>query len=80
MSRGVPAGATMPNQVSASKPGSAVSATVGMSGADGERLALVTASARSEPALIWPMTAERLENMIGICPAKRSLIAPASPR
>jgi hypothetical protein len=41
----------MPCQVSASKPG-IVSATVGTSGNTGERFALVTASARTLPALI----------------------------
>ena len=48
--RGVPAGANTANQVVASKPGT-VSATVGTSGAAGERLAVVCASARILPSL-----------------------------
>src|SRR4029453_13339519 len=60
MSRGVPAGATSANQVAASKPGRAPSAIVGISGAVAARCALVTASARNEPAFTLPITAERL--------------------
>src|SRR5215467_14055857 len=60
MSRGVPAGATSANHVAASKPGSATSEIVGMSGALAARCALVTASARNEPAFTLPITAERL--------------------
>lgn len=60
MWRGVPAGATSANQVAASKPGSATSAIVGISGALAARCALVTASARNEPAFTLPITAERL--------------------
>src|SRR5207249_8824468 len=63
ISRGVAAGATSANQVAASKPGSAASATVGISSAVAARCALVTASARSEPAFTLPMTAERFANI-----------------
>ena len=48
---GVPAGASTPNQASVSKPGSA-SARAGTSGRLWWRLAVVTASASTRPALI----------------------------
>ncbi|MNY74328.1 hypothetical protein D3C86_2133330 [compost metagenome] len=41
------------------------SATVGTSGKDGARSAVVTASARKVPALMWPEEEGRLSNMIG---------------
>jgi hypothetical protein len=49
MSRGVPAGATRPCQVSAAKPGSPASAMVGTSGSRAERSGVVTPSTRSRP-------------------------------
>src|SRR5262245_41139840 len=49
MAGGVFAGARMPCQATASKPGKPLSATVGTSGATAERLRLVTASARRLP-------------------------------
>ena len=48
--------------------------------AEGERCAPVTASARSEPALMLPIAADMLVNIIGICPPSTSLSAGASPR
>ena len=53
MGAGVFAGAKMPNQTIASKPGKPCSATVGTSGRSGERFELVTASARSLPCLTY---------------------------
>ena len=50
ISLGVPFGATSPNQDCTSNPASPASPIVGTSGADGERCALVTASARNLPA------------------------------
>ena len=47
----------MPEKPLASKPGS-VSATVGTPGSSSMRVAVVSASARSLPVLIWPMAAE----------------------
>ena len=51
MAGGVAAGASKPNQVPTSKPGKAVSDKDGTSGMADERLAVVTAKARSLPAL-----------------------------
>ena len=51
ISGGVPAGANTPCHEPTSKPGNPDSASVGTSGAIDERLAVVTASARSLPAL-----------------------------
>src|SRR3954452_4891308 len=52
-SAAVPAGAKKANQLLMSKPGTPASAIVGISGADGERWVLVTASARSLPERTW---------------------------
>ena len=56
ISAGVAFGAPMPDQKLASKPGTN-SPTVGMSGSASERVAAVTASARSLPALIYSIDA-----------------------
>src|SRR5260221_607732 len=53
MASGVPSGASTPYQVETSKPGR-VSATVGISGACGERFRLGTPSARNWPFLMLP--------------------------
>ena len=50
ISLGVAAGARIPNHATVSYPGNPDSATVGTSGNRGERLRVVTASARSLPA------------------------------
>ena len=57
ISFGVFFGATMPLQPLASKP-AIVSPMVGTSGSSAMRAAVVTPSARSLPALIWPMPDE----------------------
>src|SRR5678815_2231376 len=55
------------------------SATVGSSGATAERLRLVTASARSLPALIIDMPARKLLRKTCTCPDTRSVIACPAP-
>jgi len=61
---GVPAGASRPNQELASKPESLpASATVGTSGAAGERLAVVCASARILPSLAMGRAEGMLSNI-----------------
>ena len=78
MSRGVPAGAKRPNHATVSKPGS-VSATAGRSGTSGERWAVVTASARTRPALMWPIAGGRLPMNIATCPPITSVSAGVAP-
>ena len=78
MSRGVLAGAKTANQVVASKPGT-VSATVGTSGAAGERLAVVCARARILPSLTIGRADGMLSNINWICPPIRSGIANCRP-
>ena len=82
ISRGVAAGATMPNQVSASKPlrpGTPDSATVGMSGSSGERLAEPTASARILPLLMCGTEVSTLSYIKSVCPPIKSISAGAAP-
>jgi hypothetical protein len=76
---GVPFGAPMPCQVLASKPGT-VSATVGRSGSACERSAVVTASARTLPALMAPIDSGSGLNITCTCPPIRSTSAGAPPR
>ena len=61
-SRGVPAGAIRPHQVSISKPGS-VSAMVGTSGSSGLRTDDVTASGSSLPARMLTAAVARLSRL-----------------
>lgn len=77
--RGVPAGATRPCQVVASKPGSPASSMVGTSGRLGVRLSVVTASARTWPFLRNPITPDVVANIIWSCPAMTSSSAGADP-
>jgi hypothetical protein len=56
------------------------SPTVGRSGSNSERLALVTASGRSLPALTYSMDAGMVPNIACTCPASMSVRAGASPR
>ena len=62
-------GPIRPNQAEASKPGTAASATVGASGKEGERLAVVTASARNllkvKRTVRRPIKAARLQCRAG---------------
>jgi TctA family transporter len=61
-------------------PGTPASATVGNSGAAGERVPLPTASARSLPARACAIIAGMLENMSCTWPAMRSAEAGPPPR
>src|SRR5262249_2902362 len=79
ISAGVAFGAPTPNQALASKPGTN-SSTVGTSGSASERVAVVTASARSLPALIYPIDETVLGNITCTCPPSRSLNAGPAPR
>ena len=76
---GVPAGAKTPYQVLTSKPLKPDSATVGTSGSEELRLAEVTASGRSLPALIWPMAEGRDETSNSTLPASASISAGLEP-
>src|SRR5712692_5737045 len=76
---GVAAGTTTPCQVIASKPGTPASETVGSSGTVPERCAVVTASARSRPALIYGITEAEVANMSCACPAITSVSASCAP-
>ena len=63
----------------ASKPGTK-SPTVGTSGSASERVAVVTANARSLPALMCSIDAGMSMNMTCTCPPSRSVSAGAAPR
>src|ERR1044072_1344750 len=76
---GVPAGATSPCQVVASKPARPSSATVGISGSTAVRAGVVTASGRTNPSLTWPTTEAAVANIIWTCPAITSCSAGAAP-
>src|SRR4029453_17843883 len=73
------AGASTPNHDEASKPGRPASATVGTSGSAGARVADVTASGRSFPALICGSDGGRLSNISCTWPPSRSCSAGALP-
>ena len=73
ISCGSAAGPKMPYHEVTSKPGSPVSATVGTSGSAGERVAVVTASGRSLPALMCGSTGVMVSNDIRIWPPSRSV-------
>ena len=78
-SGGVPAGAISPNHVEMSKPGTPASAIVGRSGASFDRCDVVTASARSLPALTCTIAFARLSNMSWVSPASSAWVAGAAP-
>jgi hypothetical protein len=65
--------------VETSNPGNADSASVGNSGAVAERLAVVTASARSLPAFTCVMASEIFANISCAWPESRSVIAGGRP-
>ena len=76
---GVFGGAEMPTQVSRTSPG-LISDKVGTLGSWGERVAPVTASALSAPALTW-LTVELKPGTDSVtCPAMRSFMAGPEPR
>src|SRR5262245_15944690 len=77
---GVPAGATIPYCSTTSKPGRAASATVGTSGKAGERLALVTASARTLPSRTSPIADGSDDMYMATWPPSRSVSAGPVPR
>src|SRR5262249_31417555 len=79
ISAGVAFGAPRPYQIPPSYPGKN-SPTVGMSGNSSERVAVVTASARSLPALMYSITEGMLVNTTCTCPPRRSVSAAAVPR
>src|SRR5262245_43277147 len=74
ISAGVFLGAPTPYQPVASKPGTN-SLTVGIWGSASERVAVVTASARSLPALIYSIDATVGGKMIWACPPSKSVSA-----
>ena len=76
---GVPAGATSPFKSSDSWPGKPDSVVVGTSGKSGERLALVTASARSLPSLIRAAAGGSAMKAIGVWLPSVELISGAAP-
>ena len=75
----LPAGAQVPSQAVASKPGSN-SAMAGTSGMTSARVAPVTAKARNLPVRTNPIAAGTVMMKAWICPASRSVNAPAGPR
>ena len=77
---GVPAGATTPDQVLASKPAAPCSTMVGTSGKASSRRAAVTPSARSDPARTSGEDEEPLSNSTWQFPAIVSARAGALPR
>src|SRR5215471_19208570 len=79
ISAGVLFGAPTPVQKLDSYPGTN-SATVGMSGNTGERVAVVTASARSLPLLTYSIDEDMVANMTCTCPPSRSTSAGPAPR
>ena len=76
--RGVPAGATRPCQVVASKPLSPSSSTVANIRQDRVRLSVVTASGRTSPLLMWPTT--EMRSRTSSAPVRRSRPAAPAPR
>ncbi|MCY1556540.1 hypothetical protein D9M68_933000 [compost metagenome] len=70
-------GAKKPNHEPAEKSGNPFSATVGTSGRERERCRLLTAMARSLPALMCEMTDGMVANMNCTRPASRSFSAVA---
>ena len=75
----MPAGASNPFHVAASNPGTPASAIVGVSGSVGDRLAEVTASARSLPALANGRIVVRFAKVMVTCPPTRSVTAGLPP-
>ena len=79
MAAGVPAGASTPNQVTASKPLNPDSASVGTSGSCAERWAEVMAMTLSLPLRTWPSSVGTDDMYRSICPPIRSVMAWAAP-
>src|SRR5215831_1651893 len=72
-------GAPTPKIALCSKPGKK-SLTVGSSGSSSDRVAVVTARARSRPALIWSMEVDILSHIICTWPPSKSISARVVPR
>src|SRR5437764_5058370 len=72
-------GAPTPKIALCSKPGKK-SLTVGSSGSSSDRVAVVTARARSRPALIWSMEVDMLSHIICTWPPSKSVSARVVPR
>src|ERR1039458_8056329 len=79
ISGGVPAGAITPPHDTDSKPGRPDSVTVGTSGSEGIRLALVTAIARSLPDLTFGIAAIAVGNATAMAPDITSVRLGVSP-
>ena len=79
MSRGVFAGAAMPNQTLTSKPGTPLSLSVGTFGNSAMRSREPTASGFILPASTYCMTTLGVAQISGICPPSRSFSAGAVP-
>ena len=75
MAFGTPAGTTTPLHVVTSNPGTPASEIVGSSGIAGERLRLVTPSARTRPAFTCGVIDARLSKTRCTRPAITSVIA-----
>src|SRR5690554_5694887 len=79
ISSGVPAGAHTPYQVLISKPGTPDSCTVGTSGSEATRLAVVTARGRSVPLAMNPVLEGSESNIMVTWPPITSVSAGALP-
>ena len=76
---GVFAGATIPIQDDASKPGKPDSLMVGVLGNNSSRFGLADARARKRPDLICGKAVATSKNITGICPEMRSSTAGPAP-
>src|SRR5262245_35990103 len=76
---GVPVGASNPCIVSDSWSGKPASASVGASGSAGDRVPVVTASARNLPSCTCGTTGVSTTNAMGVCPARTDWTAGAEP-
>ena len=74
------AGTAKPSHVATTKSGTPASIMVGTSGSMTERSLLVTASALSLPALIWPTTVGALKKPIVTSPFTTARTAVGAPR
>src|SRR3984893_902677 len=79
MAGGRPAGPSTPHQTPVSNPGRPDSAIVGTFGTTGERIAVVTPSGRTVPAVTCAIDSGMLLKVIGMWPPIRSVSAGAPP-
>jgi len=80
MGAGVPFGTAKPSQVATTKSGTPASIIVSTSGMMTDRSFVVTASAFSLPALIWPTTVGALKKPIVTSPFITASTAAGAPR